>query len=152
MRGPSELSVRPAQAGDYDAWVHLRTLLWPDSPDDHSRELAAYFEAPPERERTFVAILEGAVVGFVETRLRDHAEECYTSPVGYIEGIYVVEGCRAQGVGRALVIAAEGWAKQLGCKEMASDRDLMNEASGDFHLAIGFEEVSRLVAYRKELR
>ena len=34
---------------------------------------------------------------------------------------------------------------------MASDRALENDASGGFHLALGFDEVHRIVCYRKEL-
>jgi aminoglycoside 6'-N-acetyltransferase I len=88
---------------------------------------------------------------FAEGRLSDYAEECESSPVGYLEGIYVKQDSRTTGVGRALVEAVEGWARSAGCTEMASDREISNEVSGEFHLSVGFSEVIRLVTYRKDL-
>ncbi len=130
----------------------MRTALWPESPEDHPEEIAEYFAAPPTRSVCLVATdRHGAVVGFAEVGLRDYAEDCYTSPVGYLEGIYVEPEARISGVGRALVAAGEEWARALGCTEMASDRALDNESSGSFHEAIGFSETVRLVAYRKDL-
>jgi aminoglycoside 6'-N-acetyltransferase I len=71
--------------------------------------------------------------------------------VGYLEGIFVDEACRTSGVGRALVEAAEDVARLQGCTEMASDRELDNEASGLFHQAVGYQEVERIVCFRKPL-
>jgi aminoglycoside 6'-N-acetyltransferase I len=91
------------------------------------------------------------IVGFAEVGLRAYAEDCVTSPVGYLEGIYVVDAERGRGVGRALVAAGEQWARAQGCTEMASDRELANEASGLFHQALGYEEVERIVCFKKSL-
>lgn len=148
----TEVRVRPATPADAAAWSRLRTDLWPEQPEDHPREIAEYFADPPERGACFVAEAEdGDVVGFAEVGLRDYAEGCDTSPVGYLEGIYVEDGSRRAGHARALVGACEAWARARGCTEMGSDRALDNEVSGDFHVAVGFEEVVRSVCYRKEL-
>lgn len=144
--------VRPATPADADDWRRLRTDLWPEWPDDHPREIAAYFADPPERSTCFVAERDdGAVVGFAEAGLRTYADGCSTSPVGYLEGIYVEPSERRTGHARALLVACEAWARSRGCTEMASDRALDNEESGAFHAAVGFEEVQRAVLYRKEL-
>ncbi len=47
--------------------------------------------------------------------------------------------------------AAEGWARKKGCSEMASDHEVGNEASGAFHEALGYQEVERIVCFRKGL-
>lgn len=144
--------VRPVAPGDAEAWTRLRTRLWPEWPADHPREIVAYFQDPPARAACFVAEGEdGEVVGFAEVGLRDYAEGCGTSPVGYLEGIYVDTGARRSGYARALVLACEAWARSRKCTEMGSDRALDNEVSGDFHVAVGFEEVERVVCYRKKL-
>jgi len=143
--------VRPVSPGDSDEWVRLRTLLWPDWPDDHVEEVGEFLKRPPPRGACFVAESEGGLIGFAEGRLREYAEDCDSSPVGYLEGIYVERDCRITGVGRALVEAVEVWARSSGCIEMASDRDISNEVSGEFHLSVGFSEVIRLVTYRKDL-
>jgi aminoglycoside 6'-N-acetyltransferase I len=145
-------SVREVETPDAGAWINLRTALWPGFRDDHENEVAAFVSSPPPKEACFVAVdSDGTVIGFAEFRLREYAEDCTTSPVGYLEGIYVEPGTRERGVGRALVAAGEVWARSLGCTEMASDRELDNEESGAFHEALGYEETVRLVAYRKSL-
>src|SRR5690606_28928841 len=63
---------------------------------------------------------------------------CVGSPVGYIEGWYVLPAWRRQGVGAMLVEAAERWAAEQGCAEMASDIELDNAASLKAHMALGF--------------
>lgn len=146
------MRVIPALTEHAEAWIQLRTALWPGWPDDHPREIAEYFADPPERAACFLAEdSEGRLVGFAEVGLRDYAEDCDTSPVGYLEGIYVAPEARLTGVGRLLVEAGEAWARAKGCTEMASDREITNEESGAFHISIGFEEVIRTVCYRKDL-
>lgn len=132
-------------------WLRLRDALWPNSLHDHRREIAAHFATSPETSACLVAEVADEIVGFAEVGLRAYAESCLTSPVGYLEGIYVAESHRKRGVGRALVEAAERWAHARGCTEMASDRQLANEASGVFHAALGYQEVERIVCFKKLL-
>ena len=73
------------------------------------------------------------------------------SPVGYIEGWFVDEDLRQLGVGRALVEAAEDWARALGLREMASDTFISNDVSLKAHLALGYEEKERLIHFAKVL-
>ena len=75
-----------------------------------------------------------------------------TSPVGYLEGIYVRPLCRGQGIARLLVETCQQWAIQAGCREFASDCELTNEESRKFHLAVGFEEANRIICFTKKLR
>jgi len=56
-----------------------------------------------------------AAVGFAELSIRAYVEDCMTDHVGYLEGWYVVPEARRRGIGRALVVAAEDWARQQGC-------------------------------------
>ena len=74
-----------------------------------------------------------------------------TSPVGYLEGVWVKETERMQGIARELVSACGQWAKDRGCSEFASDCELTNTGSQAFHRAIGFEEANRLVAYVRKI-
>jgi aminoglycoside 6'-N-acetyltransferase I len=144
--------IRAARAEDASDLTRLRTAVWPETPKDHVCEVAEYFANLPARSVCLVAAsAEGRVVGFAEVGVRDYAEDCLTSPVGFLEGIYVDTAWRTGGIGRALVEAGESWARARGCTEMASDRSLENEASGAFHVAIGYDEVQRIVCYRKDL-
>lgn len=146
------VTIRRAAPSDRAEWIRLRESLWPGTPDDHRAEVAAFLNHPSPRDVCFLAVsADGAPIGFAEARLREYAEGCTSSPVGYLEGIWVEPDFRRSGVGDALVAAVEGWARSRGCTEMASDRALDNEASGRFHEAAGFEEVERAVLYRKRL-
>jgi aminoglycoside 6'-N-acetyltransferase I len=78
-------------------------------------------------------------------------DSCSTDCVGYLEGWYVIPEARRRGIGRALVAAAEDWARGQGCREFASDAEVNNEASQRAHLALGFTETGRAVNFRKDL-
>ncbi|MCP4870428.1 MAG: GNAT family N-acetyltransferase [Proteobacteria bacterium] len=146
------MTIRLAEPADASDWLNLRDALWPGSFSDHAAEVAAYFVASPSSPICLLADhSDDGVIGFAEIGLRAYAEGCATSPVGYIEGIFVHPEYRQDAVGRALVAAAEVWAIEQGCTEMASDRQLGNQSSGSFHEALGFEEAERLVCYRKSL-
>lgn len=152
-REPKAARVRPVTSSDAEAWVRLRTALWPESPEDHLPEVEHFLARPPADAACFIAEDdEGNAVGFAEVGLRRYAEGCTTSPVGYLEGVYVEPDARHAGHARDLVRAGEAWARAQGCAEMGSDRALDNDASGAFHLAVGFEEAGRIVCYRKSLR
>lgn len=83
--------------------------------------------------------------------LRDWAEGTTSTPVGYIEGIYVKPQYRKRRIGRSLVKAGEEWSRKKGCREMASDAVIDNLSSQEFHRAIGFSEVSSFVCFRKSI-
>ncbi len=94
---------------------------------------------------------EGHINGFIEIALKTFVSGCLSSPVGYVEGWFVEEGARGRGVGRALMEAAAAWARSQGCWELASDADLDDPAAQAAHRALGFEEVERIVVYRRAL-
>lgn len=145
--------IRAATAADVDAWLALRTRLWPATPlAEHQWELAQQLAAPAR----FVALLafdeNGRAAGFAEAALRaDPVNGCATSPVAFLEGIYVEEAAQRRGIGRALCAAIERWAVARGCTELASDALIENGASHDFHRSIGFAPTERVIFYRKEL-
>ena len=91
------------------------------------------------------------MAGFLEASIRSHVEDCDTENVGYLEGWYVDEPHRQMGIGGGLVKAAEDWARNKGCNEMASDAEVGNTVSLEAHAKLGYTETSRLVHLRKEL-
>jgi aminoglycoside 6'-N-acetyltransferase I len=128
----------------------MRKRLWPEVTDaDNVSETAELLG--DARWAVFVCEAQEGLVGFVEARLREYAEGCSTSPVGFIEGWYVESEARGAGVGRSLVEAAEAWARSGGCTEMASDSLATNVDGHRAHEALGYTEVERLVCFRKSL-
>jgi len=146
------IHVRLLRPSDEDEWARLRAALWPDCPaDQHQQEMAGILRHPGE-EAVFVSPRpDGRLQGFLEVSVRPYADGCESRPVGYIEGWYVEPGARRKGVGRALVAAGEEWARSKGCQEMASDAEVENTLSHLAHRHLGYEEVERLVHFRKKL-
>jgi aminoglycoside 6'-N-acetyltransferase I len=158
------IPVRAPSVEDKDAWLRMRRTLWPDCPDmDHHAEIDLFLrrdrDMPPAScgfsigdIATFVAEREGGgLCGFVEASIRPYAEGAEAQPVGYIEGWYVDPDVRRRGVGRALVEAAEAWARSKGCRQMASDAYVDNAVSVESHARLGYREVERLVHFVKDL-
>jgi aminoglycoside 6'-N-acetyltransferase I len=145
--------IKRCTSVEQSGWLTLRQALWPDGTlEEHLSEMAS-FCANPERYAQFVAYSESnAAVGFVEAAIRtDYVNGTKSTPVAFLEGIYVVPEARRQGVARALVTAIERWAIDMNCHEFASDALLENHVSHAVHRALGFEETERVVFFRRSL-
>jgi aminoglycoside 6'-N-acetyltransferase I len=130
----------------------LRAALWPHCPrEEHLADMA--MQAASDRWAQFVAYAgDGDAVGLAEACVRvDHVNGTESSPVAFLEGLYVVPQARRKGIAASLVAAVEGWARERGQRELASDAQLENEAGHAMHLALGFEETRRVVYFRKRL-
>jgi|SRR6185369_5103937 aminoglycoside 6'-N-acetyltransferase I len=146
------LEIRAVTSRESEIWRRMRCELWPD-PAGHRAEVARFF-AGDRREPAEVLIAfdtAGDAVGFAELSIRNVVDGCSTGNVGYLEGWYVAPAVRREGVGRALIAAAEQWARRQGCTEFGSDASIDNEVSVAAHRALGFEETSRGVLFRKDL-
>jgi len=133
-------------------WARMRADLWPDTMlEEHQAEMTELLSHP--QEAAFVAAGDdGQLKGFAEASIRrDYVEGCATQHVGYLEGWYVIPEARRKGVGRALVLAVEAWAREQGCVEMGSDTELENMVSQLAHGRLGYEEAARIVHFRKTL-
>jgi aminoglycoside 6'-N-acetyltransferase I len=145
--------VRRYEPGDWNEWLRMTVALFPG----HSGEKdEAEMRACLARSDAAVFVLERGpgepLAGYVEVGTRAYAEGCETSPVGYIEAWYVDPDVRRSGHGRALLQAAEDWAREEGYQEMGSDALLENHVSQAAHERSGYTEVERSVMYRKDLR
>jgi aminoglycoside 6'-N-acetyltransferase I len=136
-----------------DPWFALRRALWPDAPGERHRAEAAAILARPDRA---IAVLARSPndkdVGFAEAMLRtDNVNGCSTSPVAFLEGLYVRPAWQRHGVARRLCASIEAWAVGHDCTEFASDTALANAAAQRAHVALGFEETERVVYFRKAI-
>lgn len=117
--GESAVSIRHATAADKPAWVRVRVALWPEGSAAERDAESDRFFAGATRDPLAVFVAEneqGMPVGFAEVSIRTCAEGCVTDRVGYLEGWYVAPEVRLRGIGRALVDAAEDWARSQGCR------------------------------------
>jgi len=145
------IEIRPLTQADANIWAKFRHALWPEgSLDDHANDIARILIGGDYWG--FVAIANGEAVGFAEVAVRRYANGCETSPVPFLEGIWVAPAARRRGIGRQLVAHVEGFAKALGFREIGSDALIENRASHRAHGAWGFAETERVVYFRKVLR
>ena len=141
--------IIPVSRETEKAWAEMCVALWPgDSFDDWIQE-----GRDKDYENEFVYIINDEAVAFLNVSLRsDYVEGTGSSPVGYLEAIYVKPGFRKQGIARQLVEFAKKWAVEKGCTEFASDCELTNDESRRFHSKIGFEEANTIVCFTMDLR
>ncbi|HXF85916.1 MAG TPA: aminoglycoside 6'-N-acetyltransferase [Anaerolineales bacterium] len=144
-------TIRRATPEDKPEWLRMRKELWPDAPIEYLDYDLDEILADPDQAVFVAARADGSLVAFIEVSLREYAEACETSPVGYIEAWYVDPHVRGQKLGREMMRTAENWAREKGVTEMASDTWLENEVSIAAHLKMGYEEVERLVHFWKRL-
>ena len=148
------MRIEPVSAATLAGWTALRIALWPDEDAAELTEQAEQWLAGSDRRQLNLVARgdDGTVIGFAEATIRhDYVNGCSTSPVAFLEGIYVDAAHRLRGVAAALVVAVADWGRAQGCSEFASDALLDNEASHAFHAAIGFVEQERVVCFAKPL-
>ena len=143
--------VEKATAQDASAVASMACQIWHSSSVE---ELTAEFSRmADEPEQAVFLIRDGeSPCGFAQCGLRrDYVEGTRSSPVGYLEGIFVKQEYRNKGCARMLLGACEQWAKDMGCTEFASDCELTNTESLFFHLNVGFSEANRIICFTKQL-
>lgn len=141
----------PVDAEDPE-WLSLRCELWPDGPvSEHRSDMC---DVLARGHRVLLAVADdGSTIGFVEASKRvDYVNGTNSSPVVFLEGLYVEPASRRKGVARALVAEVVRWAEDEGCSEIASDSPVENVAAHAMHRALGFEEMERVVYFRRAVR
>jgi len=145
--------IERCTAVDQPGWLDLRQTLWPDGTADEHRDYMAITLAQPDRFlQLMVYDARRRAIGFIEGSIRgDYVNGTASSPVGFVEGVYVVPAWRRKGIARRLFAAIGDWARARGCRELASDALLDNEVSQRAHLALGFRETERVVYFARPL-
>ena len=143
--------IRKASKSDIKIIANLAVLMWDDNSVD---ELADEFSEILSKDdaQIFLKYEDDIPVGFAQCQLRyDYVEGTETTPVGYLEGIFIMESYRNRGYAKELLIECEKWAKDKGCKEFASDCEINNDISFQFHKAMNFTEANRIICFTKKL-
>lgn len=140
-----------ATSKDSLALAKMAIKMWSEHSLD---ELAKEFEETIDCEESaiFMLMVDNQAVGFAQCQLRhDYVEGTDTSPVGYLEGIFLEQEFRHRGHAKKLLAQCEEWAKNKGCTEFASDCESDNDESLKFHINMGFTEVNRIICFKKQL-
>jgi aminoglycoside 6'-N-acetyltransferase I len=137
---------------DFNEWLDLALTLWPDYQTAEMQVILTSILASPHEDGFIVRDENENAIAFMNLSLRsDYVPGATHRPVAYVEGIYVKDEYRNQGVGKALIQTAQQWGRDLGCLELASDALIENTASHEFHTKMGFREVERTVFFIKSV-
>jgi aminoglycoside 6'-N-acetyltransferase I len=145
-----DITIRSVTWEDKAEWLRMRKGIWPEAPDEYLN-----FDMDEiltnDKYYAIFACDGDKPIGLTEVQIKDYGEGCETSPIGYLEGWFVQEEYRGQAIVGIMTKVAEGWVREKGCTEMASDTWLDNESSIRAHVKMGYSEVERLVHFVKQL-
>lgn len=149
MQSPSSelgTAVREALVTDAQRIAGLAGQLGYDVPVAHvERQLR---RAGDERA-VFVAVVPRVgVVGWIGVALREAIIEGGRAD---IEGLVVEDEYRGNGIGRLLVQAAEGWARQRNCTSMRLASNVVRERAHEFYRRLGYDVLKTQHAFKKSL-
>jgi len=145
------MKIIPVNNDNLKEYVDLAMLLFPD--EDYDEEYKMYKESfNTDKEMGFLYQADNKYVGIMHLSIRsDYVNGTDTSPVLYLEAIYILLDYRNKGIARAFIGFAEEMAKDKGITQLASDCLLENHASELFHKACGFREEERVICFVKDV-
>ena len=145
------MTVEIISEANLKSLTKLTRELWPDCSFDEEFENYKHIIGA-RNEVCYLFKDRDEYIAFIQVSIRnDYVEGATDLPVAYIEAVYVKIEYQRQGIARKLIRVAEEWAKQKGVKQIASDTNITNLASINFHKKIGFEEAERIVCFIKDL-
>ncbi|XMB85198.1 GNAT family N-acetyltransferase [Mycoplasmatota bacterium WC44] len=146
-----KLIIRKIQKHDFDEWFSLVVKLWPGEEKEEMKDEFNRVLVENDKE-VYISIDDNKYIGFINVSTRiDYVEGSESSPVGYVEGIYVLDEYREKGIARKLIEKAKEFSKERGYKELGSDTELTNVLSQEFHESIGFERAEVIVHYIQKI-
>lgn len=141
------LQLIPIGEQDLPLWNEFREALYKETDaKELAREAVLLLDNPTWH--LWFAQRGNEVIGLVELSERNVVDGCLTSPVAYLEGLYLRDGHRGLGLGAAIVDQLVSWSRKRGFAEFATDTELTNEGAQRFYRRLGFEEVDRVVSFR----
>jgi GNAT superfamily N-acetyltransferase len=139
----TQVNVREAAPGDAEAMARLCVQLgYPAESREMPARLARLSDDP--HARAFVATHDGVVVGLLTVHLRNTLN--HEAPIGQITLLVVDEANRSRGAGRALVEAAEAWARSRGTKRITVTTALDRGVAHAFYEKVGYLHTGRRYA------
>ena len=91
--------IERSTAEHFEDWVRLRQVLWPaETIDEHRRYAASVIDRSKDALVYLAREQDGNIIAFAEATLRrDYVNGCSSSPVGFLEGLYVAAPYRGRG-------------------------------------------------------
>jgi len=146
------MSIIKADETNLKEWAEMSTLLFPELTYDE-----AYKECEnwllDKNEIGLLYKIDGKYAGFMNIAVRkDYVNGTDSSPVVFIEAIYVLPQYRKAGIGKEFIKYAEDFAKEQNISQIASDCLIDNSQSEAFHKSCGFIEKERVICFVKDIK
>ena len=120
------------------------------SGEFHVEEMEKIFNSS-EWYCQFIEDKNNRVLGFIELSSRNVVDGCLSSPVAYIEGLYLKSEFRGKGLGKEIINIILSWCREKDFSELATDTEQNNSKAQEFFQAVGFQETYRVVEFRIEV-
>ena len=114
--------------------------------DFHDREMKQIF-VRSDWYCYFLKNSDDQIVGFIELSSRNIVDGCLSSPVAYIEGLYLKKEYQGIGLGKEAIETIKSWCKEKGFSELGSDTEITNINAQKFFKSVGFQESYRIVEF-----
>ena len=145
------MQLMPIQRDDFPLWSRFRNEVYSMLSHDFDQQEMESIFCSEFWHCWFIQREDGECIGLVELSLRNIVDGCLSSPVPYLEGLYLTKSERGQGQGRKVIEMIKLWCREHGYTELGTDTELFNIEAQTFYQKLGFEEVDRVVEYRLEL-
>ena len=142
------ITVRAARVADAAQIARLSAQLgYPESDEVFAARLRQLLPLP--QHAVFVAADDGAaLLGFIAV---EHRLTLETGERVEIVGLVVDADARRRGLGRALLAAAEAWARGTGTPELVVRSNVVRAESHPFYEGAGYRRAKTQHVYRKTL-
>ncbi len=145
------ISLQAIRIEQFDVWEEMRHALYPILDSSYNKQEMREIINKPEWFCYFIMQNDTQIVGMVELSSRNIVDSCLSTPVAYLEGLYLQPSHRNQGIGKEVMHLITRWCVAKGFKELATDTELDNVHAQRFYKQLGFEETDRTVAFRLAL-
>ena len=142
------MKLVPITENDFPLWQKMRQEIYPVLSDERHKLEMAKILSSEDWYCQFIMNDAYEPIGIIELSFRNIVNGCLSSPVPYVEGVYIQPEHRRQGLGRKIMAHLIRWCKEEGYSELATDTELADGQAQEFYRAIGFLETDRMVTFR----
>ncbi|MDH5178314.1 MAG: GNAT family N-acetyltransferase [Gammaproteobacteria bacterium] len=135
----------------FPLWKQFRCSLYLTIDDDYHQQEMIQIHQNSDWLCRFIENDSREIIGLVEISFRNIVDGCLSSPVAYLEGLYLTEAERGKGHGKQAIDLICQWCVENGFSELATDTQSGNTKAQLFYTRLGFKEIDRVVEYRLEL-
>jgi aminoglycoside 6'-N-acetyltransferase I len=142
------MKILEASESQFEAWLGLRKLLWPEAESMHAGEMRAIL-ASDTQTAFLIFNSDDQAVGFIEGAIYLNPPQDY----GYVEGWYVLPAFRGQGLGGELLGTLEQWFLHNTISLSLSDTlPAEYPLSPKAHVRYGYREYATMKIFIKQLK